>query len=139
MNAFEQAISFQIGYVLFNPIGIEILNPIFKSKSNLKIKWEDLQTEDYVSNFTVMDKHQVVHINRSFSYYVGLAEDAIGYYVDTLLEEKNIKEEIKFLEEKYCSYMEQVDNLSEEEHKQKLWMLIKEMASSGIKSSLSTI
>ncbi len=35
-----------------------------------------------------------------------------------------MKKEIKNLEKKYCSYMEQVDNLSEEEHKQKLWMLV---------------
>lgn len=96
MNAFEQAISFQIGYVLFNPIGIEILNPIFKSKSNLRIKWEDLQTEDYVSNFTVMDKHQVIHINRSFSYLKDWDTLLLKSVVRSILNNKNLEKKSVF-------------------------------------------
>ena len=74
-------------------------NKLLKTKSKNLLNrndWKKLWSEkiDYYEYRMSVVKEENDIVNRSFSYYVGLAEDAVGYYVDTLLEEKNINMEL---------------------------------------------
>jgi hypothetical protein len=91
LKKFSQNESFQIGNVLFNTDGIEILNQSLLTSNSLKIYWENVQTEDYISNFTLIDICDVINKNRSFDYLKDWNTLMLKAVVRSILSQKGLE------------------------------------------------
>ena len=85
MSKIENKETFYIGDVKFCEKGVTIKISGFASEEDKLILWEDMDTKDYYTYFTIFSKSNAININRDYSYMYDWNTDLLFNVINTFL------------------------------------------------------
>jgi hypothetical protein len=89
ISKLENKEDFCIGDVKFSEKGVTIKVSGFASEEEKLILWDDLETKDYHTYFTIFSKKNAININRGYSYMNDWNTDLLFNVIGTYLNNKS--------------------------------------------------